>query len=71
MPARAAIDGFHHHHDHLGLILAVSRLGELRLPPPRRIGLYAEMHSQLNDLGLAGRNSAWWPVPLPASLTPA
>lgn len=53
---RAAIDGFHHHHDHLGLILAVSRLGELayRL---HDIDLYAEMHTQLRDLGLAGRNS--------------
>lgn len=56
MCLRAAIDGFQHHHDHLGLILAVSRLGELAYRH-HDIGLYAEMHSQLRDLGLAGRNS--------------
>jgi hypothetical protein len=54
---RAAIDGFRAHEDHLGLILAVSRLGELAW----RIGdlqLFADMHAELLGLGRASRSSA-------------
>jgi hypothetical protein len=49
-----AIDIFRDEDDHLGLVLAVSRLGELAF----RLGdidLYATMHAELLDLGIAGR----------------
>jgi predicted ATPase/DNA-binding SARP family transcriptional activator len=51
-----AVDVFRREEDHLGLILAVSRLGELAW---RRddMDLYAEMHAELLDLGRAGRSS--------------
>ena len=50
-----AVDAFRHEGDHLGLILAVSRLGELAW---RRndIELFAEMHAELLELGRAGRS---------------
>jgi hypothetical protein len=53
---RRAIDAFREHPDHLGLILAVSRLGELawRLPD---IDLFAEMHAELLELGRASRST--------------
>jgi predicted ATPase len=46
---------FHEHGDHLGLILAVSRLGELA---SRRgdADLFAEMHAELLELGRASRS---------------
>lgn len=52
---RRAVAAFRAHPDHLGLILAVSRLGELawRLPD---IELFAEMHAELLDLGRASRS---------------
>lgn len=52
---REAITMFRVHDDHLGLILAVSRLGELAW---RRgdIALFAEMHAELLELGIAGRS---------------
>ena len=52
---RSAITIFHEHGDHLGLILAVSRLGELA----SRLGdtdLFAEMHAELLELGQASRS---------------
>jgi hypothetical protein len=51
---REAIDVFRRVEDHLGLILAVSRLGELawRLDD---LDLFADMHAQLLELGLASR----------------
>ena len=50
-----AISIFRSEEDHLGLILAVSRLGELAW---RRgdIALFAEMHAELLELGRAGRS---------------
>jgi predicted ATPase/DNA-binding SARP family transcriptional activator len=51
---RRSIAGFREHGDHLGLILAVSRLGELAW----RIGdvdLFADMHRTMIDLGRSGR----------------
>jgi tetratricopeptide (TPR) repeat protein len=53
---RDAIDVFRHERDHLGLILAVSRLGELAW---RRgdLELFAEMHAALLELGREGRSS--------------
>jgi tetratricopeptide (TPR) repeat protein len=52
---RSSITSFREHGDHLGLILAVSRLGELA----SRLGdtaLFAEMHAELLELGLASRS---------------
>ena len=53
---RAAIAEFRQHRDHLGLILAVSRLGELAYRSGD-IDLYAEMHDELFELGVASRSS--------------
>jgi len=52
---RSAIAMFREHDDHLGLILAVSRLGELAW---RRgdVALFAEMHAELLELGRASRS---------------
>ena len=50
-----AVDAFRAHGDHLGLILAVSRLGELAW----RVGdvqLFVDMHADLLELGRAGRS---------------
>jgi predicted ATPase/DNA-binding SARP family transcriptional activator len=52
---RAAIAEFGEHRDHLGLILAVSRMGELGWRAGD-IDLYAEMHAELLELGRAGRS---------------
>ncbi|HSB87618.1 MAG TPA: hypothetical protein VLD86_15010, partial [Ilumatobacteraceae bacterium] len=51
-----SIATFREHHDHLGLILAISRLGELAW---RRgdIDVFADMHAQLLELGRAGRSA--------------
>lgn len=50
-----AIAEFRRHHDHLGLILAVSRLGELAWRAGD-IDLYADMHAELLELGRSGRS---------------
>jgi len=54
---REASAAFRLHGDHLGLILAISRLGELawRLGD---IDLFAETHAELLELGRAGRSAA-------------
>jgi len=49
-----AVDAFRDHGDHLGLILAVSRLGELAWRTGD-IDLFIEMHADLLELGRAGR----------------
>jgi predicted ATPase/DNA-binding SARP family transcriptional activator len=51
-----AIAVFRREQDHLGLVLAVSRLGELAW---RRgdLALYARMHAELLELGRAGRSA--------------
>jgi tetratricopeptide (TPR) repeat protein len=53
---QAAIDEFRLHHDHLGQILAVSRLGELAWRS-EDIELYAAMHAELFELGAASRST--------------
>jgi hypothetical protein len=53
---RSAIAEFRAHRDHLGLILAVSRLGELAYRSGD-LDLYAEMHDELLELGVASRSS--------------
>jgi predicted ATPase len=52
---RDAITAFRQEEEHLGLILAVSRLGELAW---RRgeLGLFAEMHAEMIELGRASRS---------------
>jgi predicted ATPase/DNA-binding SARP family transcriptional activator len=52
---RAALRSFERHGDHLGLVLAVSRLGELALRVSD-LELYRTMHAQLLELGQAGRS---------------
>jgi len=54
---RSAIAEFRAHRDHLGLILAVSRLGELAYRSGD-LDLYAEMHDELLELGVASRRAA-------------
>ena len=52
---RTAIDEFRRHRDHLGQILAVSRLGELAW----RVGdveQYGTLHAELRELGRSGRS---------------
>ncbi len=51
---RSAITEFGRRRDHLGSILAVSRLGELAIRQGD-VGLYADMHAQLRELGREGR----------------
>ena len=51
----AAVDTFRAHGDHLGLILAVSRLGELAWRTGD-VPLFVDMHAELLELGRAGRS---------------
>jgi predicted ATPase/DNA-binding SARP family transcriptional activator/tetratricopeptide (TPR) repeat protein len=51
----SAIEVFREHGDHLGLILAVSRMGELAWRTGD-IQLFVDMHAELRELGRAGRS---------------
>ena len=51
-----AVVVFREHDDHLGLILAVSRLGEVAWRQGD-IALFAEMHAELLELGRSGQST--------------
>jgi predicted ATPase len=53
---RTALVEFREQRDYLGQILAVSRLGELAWRASD-LGLYADMHTELYELGAAGRSN--------------